>query len=144
MNIVRILIGIMHRFRMLALLLLLGSGQVLANSYLEYPEAQSLIKEMVEQHGFDNAELENLLAGAIRKELGLLGKDLDRLDQRVGNLDRHFGQAGKDIEEIKDSYLKGLTFHFVKEMGEVLCPMSFSSFITASYNNRERNLNFEH
>ena len=26
----------------------------------------------------------------------------------------------KDIEEIKDSYLKGLTFHFVKEMGEVL------------------------
>ena len=26
----------------------------------------------------------------------------------------------KNIEEIKDSYLKGLTFHFVKEMGEVL------------------------
>ena len=26
----------------------------------------------------------------------------------------------KDIEEIKESYLKGLTFHFVKEMGEVL------------------------
>jgi ATP-dependent Lon protease len=26
----------------------------------------------------------------------------------------------KDIEEIKHSYLKGLTFHFVKEMGEVL------------------------
>jgi len=26
----------------------------------------------------------------------------------------------KDIEEIKDSYLKGLTFHFIKEMGEVL------------------------
>ena len=26
----------------------------------------------------------------------------------------------KDIEEIKDSYLKGLTFHFVKEMAEVL------------------------
>ena len=26
----------------------------------------------------------------------------------------------KDIEEIKGSYLKGLTFHFVKEMGEVL------------------------
>jgi ATP-dependent Lon protease len=26
----------------------------------------------------------------------------------------------KDIEEIKPSYLKGLTFHFVKEMKEVL------------------------
>ena len=27
----------------------------------------------------------------------------------------------KDIEEIKDSYLKGLTFHFVKEMGRSTC-----------------------
>lgn len=42
-------------------------------------------------------------AGAIRKELGLLHKDVDRLGTRVGNLDRHFGQAAKDIEEIKIS-----------------------------------------
>lgn len=42
-------------------------------------------------------------AGAIRKELGLLYKDVDRLETRVGNLDKHFTQAGKDIEEIKTS-----------------------------------------
>ena len=41
--------------------------------------------------------------GAIRKELALLGDDVDRLVTRVGNLDRHFGQAAKDIEEIKIS-----------------------------------------
>ncbi len=42
-------------------------------------------------------------AGAIRRELGELYKDVDRLVERVGNLDRHFGQAAKDIEEIKVS-----------------------------------------
>ncbi len=42
-------------------------------------------------------------AGAIRKELGELYKDVDRLSERVGNLDRHFSQAAKDIEEIKVS-----------------------------------------
>ncbi|WP_299619878.1 DNA recombination protein RmuC [uncultured Tateyamaria sp.] len=42
-------------------------------------------------------------AGAIRKELALLVGDVDRLSTRVGNLDRHFGQASKDIEEIKIS-----------------------------------------
>ncbi|MGR3792794.1 DNA recombination protein RmuC [Vannielia sp. SX4] len=42
-------------------------------------------------------------AGAIRKELALLHADVDRLGTRVGNLDRHFGQAAKDIEEIKIS-----------------------------------------
>ncbi|NIZ14187.1 DNA recombination protein RmuC [Phaeobacter sp. HF9A] len=42
-------------------------------------------------------------AGAIRKELGLLNKDVDRLGERVGNLDRHFMQASKDISEIKIS-----------------------------------------
>ena len=41
--------------------------------------------------------------GAIRKELGELYKDIERLSDRVGNLDRHFGQAAKDIEEIKIS-----------------------------------------
>jgi DNA recombination protein RmuC len=42
-------------------------------------------------------------AGAIRRELALLYGDVDRLVERVGNLDRHFGQAAKDIEEIKIS-----------------------------------------
>ena len=42
-------------------------------------------------------------AGAIRKELGLLYADVDRLGDRVSNLDRHFGQASKDIAEIKIS-----------------------------------------
>jgi DNA recombination protein RmuC len=42
-------------------------------------------------------------AGAIRKELGLLHKDVERLGDRVANLDRHFGQAAKDISEIKIS-----------------------------------------
>ena len=42
-------------------------------------------------------------AGAIRKELALLVGDVDRLGTRVGNLDRHFSQASKDIEEIKIS-----------------------------------------
>lgn len=42
-------------------------------------------------------------AGAIRRELSLLHGDVDRLTSRVSNLDRHFGQAAKDIEEIKIS-----------------------------------------
>ncbi|MFD3190039.1 DNA recombination protein RmuC [Sedimentitalea sp. HM32M-2] len=42
-------------------------------------------------------------AGAIRRELGLLHKDVDRLGDRVNNLDRHFGQAAKDISEIRIS-----------------------------------------
>jgi DNA recombination protein RmuC len=42
-------------------------------------------------------------AGAIRRELAELYKDVERLSDRVGNLDRHFGQASKDLEEIKIS-----------------------------------------
>ncbi len=42
-------------------------------------------------------------AGAIRRELSLLYADVDRLGTRVGNLDRHFAQAAKDIDEIKIS-----------------------------------------
>ncbi len=42
-------------------------------------------------------------AGAIRRELALLHGDVDRLGTRVENLDRHFGQAAKDLEEIKIS-----------------------------------------
>ena len=42
-------------------------------------------------------------AGAIRRELAELSRDLDRLSDRVGNLDRHFGQAARDVEEIRIS-----------------------------------------
>ncbi|MEX5598445.1 DNA recombination protein RmuC [Pseudophaeobacter sp. C1-32P7] len=42
-------------------------------------------------------------AGAIRSELGLLHRDVERLGERVGNLDRHFAQAAKDVAEIKIS-----------------------------------------
>src|SRR6056297_2954230 len=42
-------------------------------------------------------------AGAIRRELGRLFADVDRLGTRVENLDRHFHQASKDISEIKVS-----------------------------------------
>ncbi|WP_245216561.1 DNA recombination protein RmuC [Sagittula salina] len=42
-------------------------------------------------------------AGAIRRELHALYGDVDRLGARVANLDRHFGQAAKDVQEIKIS-----------------------------------------
>ena len=42
-------------------------------------------------------------AGAIRRELGLLFQDVERLGTRVENLDRRFGQAVKDLSEIKIS-----------------------------------------
>ncbi len=42
-------------------------------------------------------------AGAIRRELALLHGDVERLGARVENLDRHFGQAARDLEEIRIS-----------------------------------------
>ena len=42
-------------------------------------------------------------AGAIRKELAMLYQDVTRLGDRVSNLDRHFGQAAKDLDEIRIS-----------------------------------------
>ena len=48
-------------------------------------------------------------AGAIRRELALLHKDVDRLGDRVMKLDTHFSQASKDIEDIKISATKAGT-----------------------------------
>lgn len=45
-------------------------------------------------------------AGVIQKEVGVLIKDVQRLDTRVENLTRHFGQASKDIIEIETSSRK--------------------------------------
>lgn len=42
-------------------------------------------------------------AGAIRGELSALCADIDRLGTRVENLDRHFGQAARDVAEIRIS-----------------------------------------
>jgi DNA recombination protein RmuC len=42
-------------------------------------------------------------AHVIQKEIGLLIKDLDRLNDRVAKLDRHFEQAQGDIRDIKIS-----------------------------------------
>ncbi|MBE9637630.1 DNA recombination protein RmuC [Salipiger mangrovisoli] len=42
-------------------------------------------------------------AGAIRRELGLLHQDIERLESRVENLDRHFGMAARDLSEIRVS-----------------------------------------
>ncbi|CRK75351.1 DNA recombination protein RmuC [Nereida ignava] len=42
-------------------------------------------------------------AGAIRKELSMLFQDVERLGTRVENLDRHFGQAAKDVADIRIS-----------------------------------------
>lgn len=42
-------------------------------------------------------------AGAIRRELSELYRDVERLGLRVENLDRHFGLAAKDIAEIRIS-----------------------------------------
>jgi len=42
-------------------------------------------------------------AGAIRRELGMLYKDIERLGDRVENLDKHFAQATKDVAEIRIS-----------------------------------------
>ena len=42
-------------------------------------------------------------AGAIRKELSMLFQDVERLGTRVEKLDRHFGQAAKDVADIRIS-----------------------------------------
>ncbi len=41
-------------------------------------------------------------ANIIRRELGLLHKDAERLATRVGNLDRHFALAQKDVDGDQD------------------------------------------
>ena len=42
-------------------------------------------------------------AQVIRRELGLLHRDVERLSGRVANLDRHFAQAQQDLVEIRTS-----------------------------------------
>ncbi len=45
-------------------------------------------------------------AGVIQKEVGVLLKDVERLEGRVDNLGRHFAQATKDVQEIEISSRK--------------------------------------
>ena len=42
-------------------------------------------------------------AGVIQQEVANMLQDVGRLDQRVENLERHFGQAEKDLREIRTS-----------------------------------------
>ncbi|MCG8440746.1 MAG: DNA recombination protein RmuC, partial [Caulobacterales bacterium] len=42
-------------------------------------------------------------AHVIQREVGLLSEDVRRLDSRVGNLQRHFDQAGEDVRQIRIS-----------------------------------------
>ena len=42
-------------------------------------------------------------AHLIQREIGELTKDVVRLDKRVGELARHFGQAQTDVKEIQTS-----------------------------------------
>jgi DNA recombination protein RmuC len=45
-------------------------------------------------------------ASVIQTEVGVLLKDIGRLDTRVSSLDKHFDQAARDIEDIKKSSTK--------------------------------------
>jgi DNA recombination protein RmuC len=45
-------------------------------------------------------------ASVIQSEVGVLLTDINRLNTRVTSLDRHFDQAGRDIEDIKRSSTK--------------------------------------
>ena len=42
-------------------------------------------------------------AGLIQKEVGILVEDINRMDDRIENLSKHFDLASKDITEIKIS-----------------------------------------
>ena len=56
-------------------------------------------------------------AGIIQIEVAKMLEDVVRLDKRVDSLDRHFGQARKDIEEIRTSTLK------INRRGERICEL---------------------
>ena len=58
-------------------------------------------------------------AGRIQTEVMKMLKDLARLDQRVDNLEKHFGQAEKDLKEIRTSTEK------VSRSGERITELEF-------------------
>ncbi|MBN9889922.1 DNA recombination protein RmuC [Salipiger abyssi] len=73
-------------------------------------------------------------AGAIRRELALLNADVERLGTRVENLDRHFGQAAKDVAEIRISADKAGqrarrldNFDFEDRRGDTVVPLPRNS-----------------
>jgi DNA recombination protein RmuC len=45
-------------------------------------------------------------AGRVRSELGLLHKDVQRLESRTTNLSKHFELASRDVEDIRISAKK--------------------------------------
>lgn len=63
------------------------------------PSLLMLAIQVIQQIRKDSAMRE--AADKIQAEVGLLVADVIRLRDRVDNLDRHFGQTSKDIEQIK-------------------------------------------
>jgi DNA recombination protein RmuC len=62
-------------------------------------------------------------AGLIQKEVRKIVEDVVRLDDRVGNLQRHFGQATKDLQDIRtstDKIVRGAEKIENVELGETL------------------------
>jgi DNA recombination protein RmuC len=61
-------------------------------------------------------------AGLIQNEVRRIVEDVARLDERVGNLQRHFGQATKDLQDIRtstDKIVRGAEKIENVELGEV-------------------------
>jgi DNA recombination protein RmuC len=67
-------------------------------------------------------------ADKILKEVALMIEDVGRLKDRVENLDKHFGQVNKDIEQIVTSADKILT------RGEKISDVDFGEGASAASN----------
>jgi len=72
-------------------------------------------------------------AGLIQTEVLKMLKDLARLDQRVDNLEKHFGQAEKDLKEIRTSTEK------VSKSGERITELEFGENSSNEENLGQRN-----
>jgi DNA recombination protein RmuC len=72
-----------------------------ANVTIVSPSLLMLAVQVIQQIRRDARMRE--AADRILKEVGLLIGDVARLKDRVDNLDKHFGQAGKDIQQIVTS-----------------------------------------
>ena len=73
-------------------------------------------------------------AGLIQQEVTKMLKDVARLDQRVDNLEKHFGQAEKDLKAIRTSAEK------VSKGGERITELEFGEnrSLTEHHERRKR------
>ena len=85
------------------------AGDIMVGEIKQSNDQLAAQLQLPQDHNYTRTALLGALAArqavahAIRRELGLLHKDAERLAARVGNLDRHFAQAQKDVEEIRIS-----------------------------------------